>query len=45
MKYQDLLLGLRVLYPGHKVMLVVLIIGVLGGISPTLLSELKIAPA
>ena len=44
-KYRDLLFELRRLYPDHTVKIVVLIIGALGGIRHTLLSELKIIPA
>ncbi|KAJ8936259.1 hypothetical protein NQ318_019745 [Aromia moschata] len=43
--FRYLLFEHRTLYPGHKVMLVVLIIGVLGGVCSKLLSELKIIPA
>ena len=44
-KYRDLLFELRRLYPDHTVKIVVLIIGALGGIRHTLLSDLKIIPA
>ena len=41
-KYRDLRYELQVLYPDYSVKMVVLIIGVLGGMRPTLLSALKI---
>src|SRR5699024_8136098 len=43
-KYQELITELRQLYPGHRVKLVVLIIGSLGGVPHSLLSELKQIP-
>jgi hypothetical protein len=44
-KYQDLLFELKRLYPENNIQLVVLIIGVLGGMKDTLLSELRKIPA
>ena len=44
-KYRDLRYELQVLYPDYSVRMVVLIIGVLGGMRPTLLSALKTIPA
>ena len=44
-KYRDLRYELQVLYPDYSVKMVVLIIGVLGGMRPTLLSALKTIPA
>lgn len=44
-KYQDLVYELRRLHPGHSVKLVVFIIGSLGGIRHTLLSDLRKIPA
>ncbi|XP_074025758.1 uncharacterized protein [Leptinotarsa decemlineata] len=44
-KYRDFLFELRRLYPDHSVKMVVLIIGVLGGMMSSLLSNLKIIPA
>ncbi|XP_074035582.1 uncharacterized protein [Leptinotarsa decemlineata] len=44
-KYRDFLFELRRLYPDHSVKMVVLIVGVLGGMMSSLLSNLKIIPA
>ena len=44
-KYLDLLSELRKLYPGFKVKLVVLIVGVLGGLKASFKRELEIIPA
>ncbi|WP_165309811.1 hypothetical protein, partial [Enterobacter cloacae complex sp. 4DZ3-17B2] len=45
MKYQELLFEIRKLYRGFKIKLVVLIIGVLGGMRPTFLQNIKSIPA
>ena len=44
-KYKDLLEELRKLHRGYSVKMVVLVIGVLGGMRPTLLSNLNSIPA
>ncbi|XP_074026348.1 uncharacterized protein isoform X1 [Leptinotarsa decemlineata] len=44
-KYRDFLFELRRLYPGHSVKKIVLIIGVLGEMMSSLLSNLEIIPA
>ena len=44
-KYKDLVFELGTMYPGHKVRMVVLIIGCLGGMRANYVEELKIIPA
>lgn len=43
-KYRPLQFDLKQLFPGHSVIIIVLIIGALGGIRPTLLDNLKKIP-
>ncbi|XP_039297358.1 uncharacterized protein LOC120354371 [Nilaparvata lugens] len=44
-KYHDLLMELRRLNPGYSVRMVVLIVGVLGGMRPSFLANLRTIPA